>query len=94
MDFLGLVVTPVVTQSEKVEIVSLSILYHLLVKRLIAHEHVTPNVGGSSLLALWQVKDFVCRWFQQILPDDCRIDSHCDFDDDLIFVKTLSLIHI
>ena len=53
MDFLGLVVTPVVTQSEKVEIVSLSILYHLLVKRLIAHEHVTPNVGGSSLLALW-----------------------------------------
>ena len=53
MDFLGLVVTPVVTQSEKVEIVSLSILYHLLVKRFIAHEHVTPNVGGSPLLALW-----------------------------------------
>ena len=53
MDFLGLVVTPVVTQSEKVEIVSLSILYHLLVKRLIAHEHVTPNVSGSPFLTLW-----------------------------------------
>ena len=53
MDFLGLIVTPVVTQSEKVEIVSLSILRHLLVKRLVAHEHVTPNVGGGSLLTLW-----------------------------------------
>ena len=53
MDFLGLIMTPMVTQSEEVEIVSLSILCHLLVKRLIAHEHVTPNVGGGSLLALW-----------------------------------------
>ena len=53
MDFLGLIVTPVVTQSEKVEVVSLSILCHLLMKRLIGHEHVTPNVGGSSLLTLW-----------------------------------------
>ena len=44
MDFLGLIMAPMITQSKEVEIVSLSILCHLLMKWLVAHEHVTPNV--------------------------------------------------
>ena len=53
VDFLGLIVTPMVTQPEQVEVMSLTVLHHLLVKWLVAHEHVSPDVCGGSFLALW-----------------------------------------
>ena len=83
---LRLIVRPVVSHLEQVEVVFIAVLLHLVVKHFVGHEHIAPKLSGGSFVTLWHVENFANGWLKVGAPNSAGVDGHGHFDHDFVFV--------
>ena len=90
--FLCLVVRPVISQLQEVEVVFISVLDHLVVKHVVGHEHIAPKLGSGSFVALWHVKDLFDGGLKVRTPHSARVDGHGDFHNNFVLIDACACL--
>ena len=75
-----------VSEFQQRQVVLVAVFLHLVMKDLVRHEHVAPELGCSSFVTFWHVEDFAGGWLKVGAPHTAWVDRHGHLDHDFVFV--------